>query len=185
MHRTYTKTTRNKQEHPKKDKKKKGKGTKWDILASECERMSIFEIYNEYKPRMKTASMKELADRVYSDYICIISSNKEGFVECCTCGKQGGRSDPQMQDWHYRSRWHLLTRYMDSNNHVQCYVCNVIKKGNYRQYHLFMVKKYGAEHEDRLWNNEEQKKIKNYEYAEMIQWRYDVIQIKRKQIECS
>lgn len=182
MPKPYTKTVWNTQEHPEKDQKNKGKWSKWNILASECERLAILHIYKEYKPRMKVASFKELADRVYSDYIRIISSNDKGIVQCCTCENKGKRSDPKMQDGHYRTRWHLCTRYTDANNHVQCYTCNVVKKGNYRQYHIFMVKTYGEEYEERLRTNKEQTKIKNYEYAEMIQWRYDIIQQKKEEL---
>jgi hypothetical protein len=69
---------------------------------------------------------------------------------------------------------------MEDNNHPQCDICNRIKNGNYRNYLLFMRSKYGEEREDFLWNNNEIKKIYDYEYIDMIYGWYDVIvQIKK------
>lgn len=175
MPKPFTKTVRNKKPKAPKEKKKK---TKRDIFREEVERFDLSYILEEYRPRVKSPTWKCFADRVYADYICIISADETWIVQCCTCLKTGKWNDPGMQDGHYRNRWHLKTRYEDTNNHVQCYACNVALKGNYRQYHLFMVGKYGKEYEERLRTNKETHKVRNFEYVEMIRGWYTIIQEK-------
>jgi len=46
---------------------------------------------------------------------------------------------------HYITRGKLPTRWDETNVHSGCYRCNVLLKGNYTEYAIFMVQKYGAD----------------------------------------
>ena len=50
-----------------------------------------------------------------------------------------------MQACHYESRGHIPTRWDERNVHSGCYSCNVMKKGNYTEYVLSMIKMYGGD----------------------------------------
>ena len=68
----------------------------------------------------------------------------DGIAECVTCGDK--KEWKYQQNGHYMSRGHYPTRWDETNCHVQDAKCNVFKKGNYTEYSLFMIKKYGVEH---------------------------------------
>lgn len=42
-------------------------------------------IVPEFYPRMKTISMIDFADRIFSEYIRLLYARPDGMVQCCTC----------------------------------------------------------------------------------------------------
>ena len=133
----------------------------------------FMEIYHEHKPKNShIKSLKFFADTVFSKYIRITKS-KDWICECITCKKKMHWS--KIQNWHYRSRTSLLYRFDQDNCRPQCEQCNIFKNGNYRQYHLEMVKMFGKEKEEEMRNNQRQHKIRDLDYIEMIKdWHYTI-----------
>lgn len=79
-------------------------------------RHEIFTIYS-------FSNWKDLADRVFSQYIRLRYSDREGNCSCVTCGKKMYWKDAQ--NGHYRSRSCLKYRFNERNCHPQCYNCNI------------------------------------------------------------
>lgn len=100
--------------------------------------------------RKKTETRSQLVkrlDKVFSEYIRR-SNSIDGIATCVTCGKQDEWKN--LQNGHYMSRGHYPTRWDETNCHVQCVSCNVFKKGNYTEYAIFMINRYGADYLDEL-----------------------------------
>jgi len=102
-----------------------------------------------YNPSMKTKSksvsqLKKEADATFSQYIRQKYADPHtGLVSCVTCGIM--KPWKEMQAGHYESRGNNFLRYDERNVHVQCYGCNVARKGNYPAYATFMVRTYGTD----------------------------------------
>jgi len=101
------------------------------------------------KPRKenKTKLIKQ-ADTVFSKYIRTKYQLSNGFVECYTCGKKLAYN--QSQCGHFISRSYHSLRFDVNNSRVQCYGCNVAKKGNYLEYTMKLIKQHGIEFVDAL-----------------------------------
>lgn len=87
--------------------------------------------------------LKKILDSVASEYF-----RKRDLSICYTCGK--ALPYKQSQCGHFEGRGSLYLRYDEINNHCQCYVCNILKKGNYIVYTLNMIRDYGMETVERL-----------------------------------
>jgi hypothetical protein len=48
-----------------------------------------------------------------------------------------------MQCGHFVSRVHLATRWLETNTHVQCGTCNVLLRGNYVEFAVYMNDAWG------------------------------------------
>lgn len=96
------------------------------------------------KPKSHTRGwyVKKL-DAVYSQYIRLKYADQDGMVKCITCNEV--KHWKEMQNGHYESRGHYPTRWLDDNCHPQDYRCNCILKGNYTEYALYMVNRYGVD----------------------------------------
>lgn len=139
--------------------------------------LSIFieQIIPVYYPRLQELSLKHFADRIFSDYIKISRSDKEWYCKCCTCWTKMQRNDKMMQNGHYRTRWFMKYRYEEDNCHPQCYTCNVIHSGAYRNYHKFMVDNYWEQREEQLRTDQEVKKMLDYDLVMLCVERYNQI----------
>lgn len=96
-------------------------------VASTQKRIEEFEDDSE--------SFKNLVsdlDHVFSQYIRNKYSDKNGIVECYTCGKKEKIAD--MQCGHFMGRSNLGTRWMDANCRPQCMECNYFKTGNIEEF---------------------------------------------------
>lgn len=98
-------------------------------------------------------SWKDLADAVFSTYIRLKNADKDWRCKCVTCGKV--LHWREIQNGHYRKRNCNKYRFDERNCHPQCKRCNVLLDGNYRDYHIYMVKTYWEELEEMLWNDKE------------------------------
>lgn len=67
---------------------------------------------------------------------------------CVTCGKQDEWRN--LQNGHYYSRAKYPTRWNEDNCHPQCVGCNVFKSGNYTEYALYMINRYGVDYVQEL-----------------------------------
>ena len=71
-----------------------------------------------------------------------------GWIQCVTCGKVKHYKDAD--GGHYHRRGNVGTLLLWGNIHPQCKGCNDHLDGNYAQYHIFMVAKYGKPELDLL-----------------------------------
>lgn len=115
--------------------------------AKEERSKRIVKLVNKAEKKNSVKKLKKELDAVFSLYIRHVGS-KDGMNQCFTCGKTF--LIKELQDGHYESRRYLALRYEITNNHCQCFDCNIRKKGNYTVYALKMVEKYGKEHLDML-----------------------------------
>lgn len=94
------------------------------------------------KKKSRSYYVKKL-DSVFSQYIRRSSADKDGNTTCVTCGDV--KHWKLHQNGHYESRGHLPTRWAEDNCAPQCVGCNIFKKGNYTEYAIYMINKYGAD----------------------------------------
>jgi len=86
-------------------------------------------------------------DKVFSEYIRL-SNAKDGKTTCVTCGNRDDWKNHQ--NGHFFTRGRYPTRWDEMNCHPQCVRCNIFLKGNYIQYTLYMVDRYGRAAVDEL-----------------------------------
>jgi len=134
----------------------------------------IFKLY-------KWKSRKELADRVFSQYIRLKNCDTRWNCICCTCGKIYSRRE--IQNWHYKSRWDMMYRYSEENCHPQCYKCNVIYWWNYRNYHKYMLNRYWEKVEEEIRNNKKSVKYNQERYEKAILYWFSCIKEYLKKIK--
>ena len=99
------------------------------------------------KPKAKTRSyyVKQL-DKVFSEYI----RKRDDGKGCVTCGIK--KPWQEMQACHYFSRGKYPTRWHEDNVFSGCYRCNVLLKGAYTDYAMFMFDRFGAEKMQELYD---------------------------------
>ena len=94
----------------------------------------------EKKPKkITTTQLKKKAWTVFSIFIRKKNSNSNGDCKCVTCG--GISHWKKMQAGHYVGGRNNTVLFNEKLVFPQCYRCNVILKGNYAQYTLFMLDK--------------------------------------------
>lgn len=144
-----------------------------------------YAIFWEYIPKAAAntrkkvwkISRKDLADRVFSEYVRLFYADDYGYVRCFTSWVRLFRTDAQC--WHYRSRDYLKYRFDIRNCHPQSQKDNVLLSWNYRDYHKNMVAEYGEEVEEKLWNDKELVDYNQARYEANILNRYKFIQQKK------
>lgn len=95
------------------------------------------------KAREKSVNWwKKKLDKIFSVFIRLRGSDKDGIATCFTCGHKAHWK--KQQCGHFIPRQHNATRYDERNNQVQCFACNVWKCGNAGEYAVNLSKKYGA-----------------------------------------
>lgn len=85
---------------------------------------------------------KEEADKWFSLYIRLSNADWRGYVQCYTCPKIAHYKDG-MQNGHFVSRSASTLRFSEDNCRVQCFRCNIKKKGNYIRYTMRLIKENG------------------------------------------
>lgn len=121
------------------------------------------------KPKKKLTRKQLVAklDKVFSTYIRQ-SAAKNGYTVCVTCGDKDLWQNHQ--NGHFFTRGRYPTRWDETNCHVQCVRCNIFLKGNYIQYTLYMVDRYGREAVDDLEKKSKlSTKITSVELQELIE----------------
>ena len=105
-------------------------------------------------------------------------------VQCISCGRWYPAK--HIQNGHYFGRKFLATRFDEDNCYPQCMSCNVFNKGNYPEYTLGLIDKFGAKKFitllEKLDNQrKEGLKISKAEYEEMTEdWKVKVKKLLKK-----
>ncbi len=103
-------------------------------------------------PRIpKQIDWKKEADYWFSRYIRMRGSfflGSEPHNRCMSCGQV--KRVAELQNGHFASRSHNSTRFDEENCFPQCYVCNIIKKGNYSAFAAAINRLKGAGFTDLL-----------------------------------
>jgi hypothetical protein len=91
------------------------------------------------------SDLKKLEDRlwdIFSIYIRLRDSDKQGICKCFTCGalKHWTKGDAG----HGIPRQHKATKFNEINNNFQCKGCNGFEGGMREEYKKAMDKKYGT-----------------------------------------
>ena len=102
------------------------------------------------KKKSEKQKLKEKAWKLFSQWIRRRDANKDGYVNCVTCGKLGFWEKDGIQAGHFISGRTLSILFDHRNCHPQCYSCNVGRGGSYVEYFIFMEEKYGREVIDEL-----------------------------------
>ena len=68
-------------------------------------------------------------DTVFSKYIRLSNSDKNGYCSCYTCGSKGYWKNDGMDAGHFMSRKHYSTRWDERNVKPQCKHCNMYRNG--------------------------------------------------------
>lgn len=79
---------------------------------------------------------------VFSLYIRLRDSDKQGIGLCFTCGKP--KHYTKADCGHGIPRQHKATKYHEQNNHLQCKACNGFQGGMREAYKQKMDQRYGA-----------------------------------------
>tara|TARA_R110000765_G_C18490470_1_gene553935 strand:+ start:72 stop:482 length:411 start_codon:yes stop_codon:yes gene_type:complete len=91
---------------------------------------------------LKTISkLKKELDGWFSKYIRLRDSTDMGVAQCFTCGKIDHYK--KLQNGHFQSRRHHVTRWDETNCQVQCVKCNMFEQGMQWQFGLKLDSKYG------------------------------------------
>lgn len=90
------------------------------------------------KPKRKTLVKK--LDTIFSIYIRRRNS-VDDISECITCGKKDHWK--RLQNGHFMSRKHLITRWDEDNCQVQCAGCNVFKYGEQYKFSVWLDSNIG------------------------------------------
>lgn len=139
------------------------------------------EILKDYRPKTHkpqwSVTWKDLADRVFSEYVRLLDADEHWMCKCVTCGKVMPRTE--IQAGHYRTRGFMKYRFEKRQVYPQCYTCNIILNGCYRNYKIFMDKTVWPEQEDIFWNDKELVEYRQPRYEEHILERYSFINNKK------
>lgn len=96
-------------------------------IASTQKRMEEFEDDSE-----SFNNLVQDLDHVFSQYLRNKYADKNGLVECYTCG--GKHTIAEIQCGHFMGRSNLGTRWMEANCRPQCMECNYFKTGNIEEF---------------------------------------------------
>ena len=132
------------------------------------------------KKKIWKVNWRDLADRVFSDYVRLFYADEYGYVRCFTSWVRMPRYESE--NWHYRSRDYLKYRFDIRNCHPQSHRDNVILNWNYRNYHKNMIAEYGEEVEEQLRNDKELVDYNQARYEANILNRYAFIQQKKAKL---
>lgn len=122
------------------------------------------------KSKKKTRSqLIKILDAIFSQYIRLRDSDTHWIVTCPLCWIKKLRK--QMQNMHFVTRACLALRRDETNCHAWCYRCNVLLKGNYIEYTIFMINTYWLKYVELLKiKKTEIFKIQTWEIEEKIQF---------------
>lgn len=101
------------------------------------------------KPRIEKAKaksisrLKKAADAIFSLYI----RTRDGG-QCYTCPNKN--EIKRMQNGHFVPRQYMATRYDETNNHCQCYACNMLYNGQPSAYAARLKRDFGEDVVEKL-----------------------------------
>jgi hypothetical protein len=77
-------------------------------------------------------------DILFSQFVRVSNTDKNGYCICVTCGKKGHWKDGSIQAGHFMSRKHYSTRWDIRNVKPQCVGCNMFKSGEQYKYSIYL-----------------------------------------------
>jgi len=129
------------------------------------------------KKRKKTdkQKLKELAWKLFSQYIRRRYADRNGYVECVTCGVY--KNWKQLQAGHFIDGRNNTVLFNELFVFPQCYRCNVLLKGNKVQYTLFMLSQGYSQEEIKKFDSlkMESKNMYIQDYQEIIEHYSDAL----------
>jgi hypothetical protein len=118
------------------------------------------------KKKLTRSKLVKKLDTVFSQYIRLRESEDE-ISTCFTCGKKDHWK--KLQNGHFMSRRHYITRWDETNCQVQCAGCNVFKYGEQYIFGVNLDSKYGEGYSNELHQKSRQTiKFANFELEDMI-----------------
>jgi hypothetical protein len=125
--------------------------------------------------------IKDKAWKAFSLYIRLSESDKNGIVECYTCGTKLHYKDAQAGHYH-----HGRLDFDERNVHCQCIRCNHFKSGNLGAYAERLTKELGIDGMDklRLDANQNQKYEKSWLKEMTEQWNIKIAYF-LEEMQCS
>lgn len=115
---------------------------------------------------MASKTLVNKLDRLFSKYIRLRDSSGEYFT-CCSCGRT--LAIEQADAGHFVNRRWMSLRWNEQNVHAQCSSCNRFDEGNIPAYSLFMARKYGDKHIERLLIQKSTRKYTDFELELLIE----------------
>lgn len=120
------------------------------------------------KPIKRSKVVKDL-DNIFSQYIRLKASDQYGYCICVTSGQKMFWKEAQCG--HFVSRGKYPTRWDETNCHPQSVYSNIFLKGDYINYTIYMIDRYGREYVDELIDRSKQSvKIPTSELIEKISY---------------
>ncbi len=98
---------------------------------------------SEHEDTIEEESIKNLIedlDVVFSRYIRLKNSDKEGNTICCTCGSKQHYTETDAG--HYIPRANLSTRWNEHNVSAQCKPCNRLEYGKQKEFEAYIEKNH-------------------------------------------
>lgn len=112
------------------------KKTPWDKLKKKQERKKA-------KAGLSKSKLRDKLDAIFSKYIRLKYSDKNGYCRCISCGKVFFWKE--IQNGHYMSRRYMSTRFSEDNCRPQCVACNIFNQGNIQMYRRALIKQIGEQ----------------------------------------
>lgn len=133
----------------------------WDKLKKKQERMKA-------KAGLSKSKLRDKLDAIFSKYIRLKYSDKNGYCRCISCGKVFPWNE--IQNGHYMSRRYMSTRFSEDNCRPQCVACNIFNQGNIQMYRRALIKQIGEQRVDliEVRAKRESKNWSLFEYQTMI-----------------
>lgn len=97
------------------------------------------------KKKLTRSKLVKKLDAVFSQYVRLSASDKDGNCVCITCGKVAHWKGEGQSAGHFQSRRHYATRWDERNVAVQCAGCNVFRYGEQYKFSLYLGKKLSQE----------------------------------------
>lgn len=131
-----------------------------------AEKLKVRALARKTKKQFSRSKLIKEADRVFSLYI----RWRDSWKPCCTCWTPWTE---QAQCWHFMSRKHIKTKWVERNAHSQCYRCNMILSGEQYKHWVYIDKLYQADVANTLYHLAmETDKVTDSEILETIQHYY-------------
>ena len=119
--------------------------------------------------KSKKQKLKLKAWNLFSEWVRRRDADKDGYVNCVTCGKGAYWKGEGMQAGHFIAGRTLSLLFDERNCHTQCYGCNVGRNGSYVEYFIYMENRYGRKVIDELrYLKNQSRKYSISDYEELI-----------------
>ena len=118
------------------------------------------------KKKLTRSKLVKKLDNIFSQYIRLSASDKDGNCVCITCGKVAHWKADGMQAGHFISRSAYSTRWDADNVKVQCVGCNVYRYGEQYKFSLYLGKNLSQKLLDK---SRIITKFASYELEEMVE----------------